>query len=231
MSDILEVENLTKKFGELTAVNDIKFSISPGKIYGLIGPNGAGKSTLFHLISGVLKPTSGSVYFDGKDITDHSVHEVAEMGLVRSFQDTRIFSELTVEENLRLMDPGGGAFVDDSLQRIGLSEHKDALADDLSFGQQKLLNLTQILLLDPDLILLDEPFAGVNPTMEKTILKIIRESTDTTYMIVEHDMSIIMENCDDIIVMNAGRKLTRGSPDHVKTSPKVIEAYFGEEVT
>jgi branched-chain amino acid transport system ATP-binding protein len=229
---ILNVDGLTKQFGELTAVDDVSFSVSRGRIVGLIGPNGAGKSTLFDLISGVQDPTAGRVQFDGEDVTDVSIQENAANGMVRTFQITRAFGEMTVWENLLVASqiadrPRERA--EELLDIIDLAEKSDLLAEELSYGQQKLVSISQAMMLEPELILLDEPLAGVNPTMENKILEIIHQAQDDgmTFLFVEHDMDVIMSECDDIIVMNSGELLTRGSPTEVQRDDRVIEAYFG----
>lgn len=237
MSDaetILAVDSLTKQYGELTAVDDVSFTVERGQIIGLIGPNGAGKSTLFDLLTGVQDVTAGSVEFEGEDITDNSLEENVERGLVRTFQQTRVLGQMTVRENLlvasQLADkPRNRA--DELLELIELSEKRDLLAEELSYGQQKLVSITQALMLEPDMILLDEPLAGVNPTMENKILHLIHEAQEdgTTFIFVEHDMGVIMSECEDIIVMNSGQLLTRGPPEEIKQNEEVIEAYFGSE--
>ena len=231
---ILEVEELTKQYGELTAVDDVSFTIDPGRIIGLIGPNGAGKSTLFDLITGVQDSTSGHVYFKNEDITDDSLESNVEKGLVRTFQQTRVLGQMTVRENLlvasQLADqPGERA--EELLELIDLDEKADILAEDLSYGQQKLVSITQVMMLDPEMILLDEPLAGVNPTMENKILHLIHEAQErgTTFVFVEHDMGVIMSECEEILVMNSGQLLTRGTPEEVQQDERVIEAYFGSE--
>ncbi|MFC6989747.1 ABC transporter ATP-binding protein [Haloplanus sp. GCM10025708] len=231
---ILEVDGLTKQYGELTAVDDVSFTIERGTIIGLIGPNGAGKSTLFDLVTGVQDPTSGRVFFEGDDITDNSLEANVERGLVRTFQKTRVLGQMTVRENLlvasQLADqPRERA--EELIDLIDLGEKADVLADDLSYGQQKLVSITQVMMLNPDMILLDEPLAGVNPTMENKILQLIHEAQQrgTTFVFVEHDMGVIMSECEEILVMNSGRLLTRGSPEEVQEDERVIEAYFGSE--
>lgn len=233
-SPILEVDSLTKQYGQLVAVDDVSFTVQPGRIIGLIGPNGAGKSTLFDLITGVQDPSSGNVYFEGNDITSNSLETNVENGLVRTFQETRVLGQMTVRENLliasQLADqPEEQA--EELLELIGLSEKADILAEELSYGQQKLVSITQTLMLEPDLILLDEPLAGVNPTMENKILDLIHDAQEdgTTFVFVEHDMDVIMNECEDIIVMSSGQLLTRGPPSDVKQNEEVIEAYFGSD--
>jgi branched-chain amino acid transport system ATP-binding protein len=231
---ILEVDGLTKKFGELVAVDEVSFAVEPGTFVGLIGPNGAGKSTVFDLITGIHDPTAGEVYFRGEDITGNKLRRNVAKGLARTFQQTRVLDRMTVRENLlvasQLVDQPE-ARADELLETVGLTDKRDNLAGDLSFGQQKLVSISQVLMLDPDLILLDEPLAGVNPTMENRILGMIHEflAAGKTFLLVEHDMDVVMSECEDILVMESGSLLTRGSPAEVKSDDRVIEAYFGRE--
>lgn len=231
---ILEVENIEKRFGELVAVNDVSFGIEQGAFVGLIGPNGAGKSTLFNLITGVLSPTSGKVYFNGENITGNKLRKNAERGLVRTFQQTRVLERMTVRENLLIasqLTNSPESRADELLETIELVDKQDNLARDLSFGQQKLISISQVLMLEPELILLDEPLAGVNPTMENKILEIMRSQIEAgkTFVLVEHDMDVVMSECDDVIVMESGSLLTRGPPAEVQKDERVLEAYFGSD--
>ncbi|WP_280537558.1 ABC transporter ATP-binding protein [Halopenitus sp. POP-27] len=231
---ILELDGMTKKFGELVAVDDVSFGIEPGTFVGLIGPNGAGKSTLFDLITGVLSPTSGSVYFNGEDITNNALRKNAERGLVRTFQQTRVLNRMTVRENLLIasqLTDQPESRADELLEMIELTEKQNNLAGDLSFGQQKLVGICQVLMLEPELILLDEPLAGVNPTMENKILEMMRTFLEQgkTFVLVEHDMDVVMSECEDIVVMESGSVLTRGPPSEVKNDERVLEAYFGSD--
>jgi neutral amino acid transport system ATP-binding protein len=231
---ILDVENLSKQFGQLVAVDDVSFSVEKGQIVGLIGPNGAGKSTLFDLLTGVQPPTAGQVVFQGDDITGNGLETNVEKGLVRTFQETRVLGQMTVRENLLVASqltnqPRERA--DELLELIELDEKADLLGESLSYGQQKLVSISQAMMLDPDMILLDEPLAGVNPTMENKILDLVHDmqADGTTFMFVEHDMDVIMRECEDILVMNSGELLTRGSPEQIQNDERVIEAYFGSE--
>jgi|AntRauMinimDraft_4_1070384.scaffolds.fasta_scaffold00324_11 branched-chain amino acid transport system ATP-binding protein len=231
---ILEVENVEKRFGELVAVNDVSFGIERGAFVGLIGPNGAGKSTLFNLITGVLSPTSGAVFFNGEDITDNALRKNAERGLVRTFQQTRVLERMTVRENLLIasqLTDSPESRADELLETIELVDKQNNLARDLSFGQQKLVSISQVLMLEPELILLDEPLAGVNPTMENKILEIMRSQVEEgkTFVLVEHDMDVVMSECEDVIVMESGSILTRGPPSEVQQDERVLEAYFGSD--
>ena len=252
----LEVESLRKTFGGIVAVDDISFDVEEGTLTGLIGPNGAGKSTTFNLITGMLDPDSGTVRFDGEDITGMEPYEVSNQGLARTFQIARELEEMTVLENMMLAPTGQ---IGESLWRSVLPITRgdvreqeteqlervwevldffeiDHLADEyarnLSGGQRKLLEMARALLTDPDMLLLDEPFAGVNPSLEKRLLKHIHELREDgyTFLIVEHDMDLIMQNCERVIVMHQGRILEDGTPAEIKESEEVIEAYLGGEV-
>ena len=252
----LEVESLRKTFGGIVAVDDISFDVEEGTLTGLIGPNGAGKSTTFNLITGMLDPDSGTVRFDGEDITGMEPYEVSNQGLARTFQIARELEEMTVLENMMLAPTGQ---IGESLWRSVLPITRgdvreqeteqlervwevldffeiDNLADEyarnLSGGQRKLLEMARALLTDPDMLLLDEPFAGVNPSLEKRLLKHIHELREDgyTFLIVEHDMDLIMQNCERVIVMHQGRILEDGTPAEIKESEEVIEAYLGGEV-
>lgn len=250
----LRVRNLRKTFGGITAVDDAGFEVERGTMTGLIGPNGAGKSTTFNCITGVHTPDSGVVEFNGTDITGLEPYEVANRGLVRTFQIARELSEMTVLENM-LVAPKNQrgeklwrsvvTREDVNQQEYELVERAwetldffdiDHLAEEyagnLSGGQRKLLELARALLTDPDMLLLDEPFAGVNPTLEERLLEHIHDLRDQgyTFLIVEHDMDLIMQNCSKVIVMHQGNILTEGTPDQVRNNEQVIEAYLGGEV-
>jgi neutral amino acid transport system ATP-binding protein len=253
----LKVEGLRKEFGGITAVDGATFSVEEGSLTGLIGPNGAGKSTTFNCITGVHEPTDGTVQFRGEDITGERPHAIANRGLVRTFQIARELDEMTVLENLMLA-PGGqrGESVTRSVlpglrgdvvrQETDLREDAwetleffeiDHLAGEyagnLSGGQRKLLELARALMTDPEMMLLDEPFAGVNPTLEEKLLDRIhdlREQEDLTFLLVEHDMDLIMENCEHVIVMHQGRVLDEGTPEEIQANEEVVEAYLGGEV-
>ncbi|MFB6126073.1 MAG: ABC transporter ATP-binding protein [Halolamina sp.] len=252
----LQVNGLRKEFGGITAVDDASFGVESGTLTGLIGPNGAGKSTTFNCITGVLEPTAGAVTFQGEDITGLSPHEVVDRGLVRTFQLAREFGEMTVLENLMLAPqdqrgeslwrsivPGVRGQVAENeaavvkrcwevLDFFDIDHLAHEYAGNLSGGQRKLLELARALLTDPDTLLLDEPFAGVNPSLEERLLEHIHELREDgyTFLIVEHDMDLIMDNCEHVIVMHQGSVLTEGTPETVKTDERVIEAYLGGDV-
>ena len=252
----LVVEDLRKTFGGITAVDGASFSVAEGSLTGLIGPNGAGKSTTFNCITGVHAPTSGSVTFRGTDITGRAPHEIAQQGLVRTFQIARELPEMTVLENMMLAPKGqSGERLSYSLlpglrDRVVSQEEElldrawrqleffeiDHLAEEyagtLSGGQRKLLEMARALMTDPDVVLLDEPLAGVNPTLEEKLLDRIHELREmgNTFLFVEHDMDVIMDNCEHVIVMHQGKVLAEGTPDQVTSDERVVEAYLGGDV-
>ena len=252
----LEVDNLRKTFGGIVAVDGVSFDVEAGTLTGLIGPNGAGKSTTFNLITGMLDPDSGTVRFNGEDITGLQPYEVANKGLARTFQIARELEEMTVLENMMLAPKGQvgeslwrsvlpitrGAVrtqeaeqldrVWDVLDFFEIDHLADEYAGNLSGGQRKLLELARALLTDPDVLLLDEPFAGVNPSLERRLLEHVHELREQgyTFLIVEHDMDLIMNNCERVIVMHQGTVLKDGTPAEIKDSEEVIEAYLGGDV-
>ncbi|KAB1193940.1 ATP-binding cassette domain-containing protein [Haloferax sp. MBLA0076] len=252
----LQVEGLRKSFGGITAVDGASFEVEAGTLTGLIGPNGAGKSTTFNLITGMLKPDSGTVTFNGENITGLEPHEIANRGMVRTFQIARELSDMTVLENMMLAPKqqrgeklwrSVAPVVRDDVreQEEELLERVWAVLDffdidhiaheyagNLSGGQRKLLEMARALLTDPDMLLLDEPFAGVNPTLEKKLLTHIHELREQgyTFLLVEHDMDLIMNNCEHVIVLHQGKVLTEGTPDDIRSNEEVIEAYLGGNV-
>ena len=252
----LRVVDLRKQFGGIVAVDGATFGVEEGTLTGLIGPNGAGKSTTFNCITGVHRPTSGTVYFQGEEITGLAPHEVAGRGLVRTFQIARELKEMTVLENMMLAPKAqSGEALWRSVTpfvRAGVEREEQAVlercwemleffeidhlaheyAGNLSGGQRKLLELARALLTEPEMLLLDEPFAGVNPSLEARLLDHVHELRDDgyTFLIVEHDMDLIMENCEHVIVMHQGRVLTEGTPEEVKADETVIQAYLGGEI-
>ncbi|MBI3000681.1 MAG: ABC transporter ATP-binding protein [Deltaproteobacteria bacterium] len=229
---ILVLERVRKDFGGLRAVDNCSFVVETGKIVGLIGPNGAGKTTLFQVISGVLKRDSGHIYFHGDDISRLPPHEIARRGIGRTFQITRIFPKMTVWENMIVASHSAGAEerAREMLELADLLPLKDHYAAELSFGQQKLLDLMRVMMLNPQLILLDEPAAGINPTMQNKILDLIHRLNDqgSTFLIIEHDMDIIMGHCEKVIALNFGRVIAEGRPDEVRENEEVLTAYFGK---
>ncbi|MFC7202009.1 ABC transporter ATP-binding protein [Haloferax namakaokahaiae] len=252
----LKVDGLRKSFGGITAVDGASFEVEAGTLTGLIGPNGAGKSTTFNLITGMLKPDTGTVTFNGEDVTGLEPHQIANRGMVRTFQIARELSEMTVLENMMLAPkaqigeelwrsvvPGVRNEVreqeEELLERVwevldffDIDHIAHEYAGNLSGGQRKLLEMARALLTDPDMLLLDEPFAGVNPTLEKKLLEHIHELREQgyTFLLVEHDMDLIMNNCEHVIVLHQGKVLTEGTPDDIRSNEDVIEAYLGGNV-
>ncbi|RJX51835.1 ABC transporter ATP-binding protein [Halonotius pteroides] len=252
----LRVENLRKEFGGITAVDGASFEVADGSLTGLIGPNGAGKSTTFNCITGVQEPTGGAVYFNGSDIAGRAPNAIVNRGLVRTFQIARELAEMTVLENLMLapqrqqgealyrsvLPPFRDGVIEEetelreavweSLEFFEIDHLAEEQAGNLSGGQRKLLELARALMTDPDMLLLDEPFAGVNPTLEAKLLDRInqlRAEEGLTFLLVEHDMDIIMEHCDPVIVMHQGHVLAEGRPGEIRNNERVVDAYFGEQ--
>ena len=252
----LRVDGLVKRFGGITAVDGATFQVEEGSLTGLIGPNGAGKSTTFNCITGVHEPTDGQVYFKNEEIGGLEPHEIANRGLVRTFQIARELEEMTVLENMMLapknqlgesvwrsVTPGArGTVVEqetelrertwETLEFFEIDHLAEEYAGNLSGGQRKLLEMARALMTDPEMVLLDEPLAGVNPTLEEKLLDRINELREQgyTFLLVEHDMDVIMNNCDPIIVMHQGTVLAQGSAAEIRDNDRVIEAYLGEDI-
>lgn len=251
-SPILEVQDLTCRFGGVVAVNRCSFSIESGRITGVIGPNGAGKTTIFRMVAGALAPGSGRILFEGEDITGVPTHEMFHRGIVRTFQIPHEFGRLTTLENLMTVpsgQPGEKLWrvwtspgkirahevevrekAERTLQFLNLSSLRDELAMNLSGGQKKLLELGRAMMTEPRLALLDEPGAGVNPTLLASLAEMIRtlnRERNYTFVIIEHDMDLIASLCDRVIVLAEGTVLTEGKMDEVREDPRVIEAYLG----
>jgi len=237
---ILEGENVTRHFGGLAAVSGVDFSVDPGKIVGLIGPNGAGKTTLFNLISGALVPKEGVIRFNERDITGLKPHRICRMGLARTFQSVKVFSNLPVLENVLLGSLFGTANsmpaadtareAMEALEFVGLSAVRAIPAKDLTLANQKRLEVARALATKPELLLLDELMAGLNPTETVEAMELvtrIREKGITVFMI-EHVMKAIMSVCDRIMVLHHGKKLAEGTPQEIATSRIVVEVYLGE---
>ena len=252
----LRVEGLEKRFGGITAVDGATFGVEEGTLTGLIGPNGAGKSTTFNLVTGVLEPDAGAVYYRGSDVTGLGPDEMAERGVVRTFQIARELEEMTVMENVmlaprgqvgegltRAVTPGlRGDVIEQeerlrerawrTLERFEIDHLARAYAGGLSGGQRKLLELARALMTDPDVMLLDEAFAGVNPTLESKLLDRIHElrAEGLTFLLVEHDMDLVMNNCERVVVMHRGKVLAEGDPADIRENERVIDAYLGGEL-
>ena len=235
---ILEIKNLTRRFGGLVAVNNLEFSINAGEIVALIGPNGAGKTTAFSMISGFQKPDSGSIIFDNRDITGLPPHLIAERGLARSFQIVEIFADMTVLDAvttaalLRLPLRQAVIHADEVIARVGLKGREQVSPSELSLQDRKLLELAKCVATRPKLILLDEAMAGLTLAEADLPVSIIRQLRDTgiTFVLVEHVIPIVMKTADRIIVMNFGEKVAEGTPAEVLANQSVRDAYFGEEL-
>ena len=249
---LLKVEGLTKDFGGLRAVDRCSFEVPRGSIFGLIGPNGSGKTTVFNLVTGFLEPTEGRVFFNGHDITGLRPHEVARYGIARTFQLVRTFNRMTVMENLLLgvqHQPGEnllwGILQTPYVRRqerqaierarallsiVGLEHAANEYCGNLSYAEQKMVELTRALMSDPQLVMLDEPTSGINPTLVNRILDYIRqlrEEQGKTFLVVEHDMRVIMNLCDRIAVLDYGQKIAEGTPAEICANAAVIDAYLG----
>ena len=231
---LLKAEGLVKRFGGIVAVDDVSFELETNVITGVIGPNGAGKTTLFNLLSGFHPPTKGTIEFKGERIDQLESHEIANRGIGRTFQISRPFGEMTVRENLvtsnyDLPRAERDRRVDETLEMLDLTHQSDVLGKNLSGGQPTLFEIGRVLMLDPDLILLDEPAAGVNPKLVDDIAELITDTSDErTYMIVEHDITLISRLCERVMVLNEGRLIADGSIDEIKADPAVKKAYLGE---
>ncbi len=246
---LLDVKGITKRFGGLVALNDISFSVEEGELRGLIGPNGAGKSVMFKIIAGFYRPNQGQIVYQGEDITSQGASAVAERGLVRTFQETTLFQEFTVYENILVgchlharsnlftalfrtdMDrqKAVAAKTSDVLEFMGLTDRKDQLALNLPLGSQRALAVAIALAAEPKLLLLDEPFAGMNPEETFQMMDLVRkvQESGVTIILVEHDMKAVMGLCEKLMVLNFGQLLATGSPKEIRSNNRVIEAYLG----
>ena len=249
---ILQLQNVVKRFGGITASNNITINVPEGSIYGIIGPNGAGKTTLFNMITGVYDCTEGTVLFEGEKINGLPTHEIAVRGIARTFQNIRLFGDLTVYDNLmtacqknityslldgilrtkkcQAQERESRAFCDQLLAEVGLSDQRDQKANNLPYGMQRRLEIARALATCPKVILLDEPAAGMNEEESAKLSEFIREirdKKDVTVVIIDHHMDVMMAICDQISVLNFGTLLAEGRPEEIQNNPDVISAYLG----
>ena len=233
MPPILEIKSVVKRFGGVAAVNRVSLALEPGRIYGLIGPNGSGKTTLFNCITGVETRDEGEIHFKNHRIDGWTPHRVFHLGMGRTFQVIRVFPELTALENLLVVTTSSYAQARQRAQEllgfVKLEQLAHEYAGNLSYGQQKLVEFVRVLMTDPELILLDEPAAGVNRTLLNELLDAVRALRDRgkTVLLVEHDMKVVMGLCETVFVLDHGEKLAEGPPDAIQSDERVIEAYFG----
>lgn len=250
---LVRIENLNMAFGGIVAVKDLSFAIESGMIYSIIGPNGAGKTTLFNLISGLYTPTEGKIFLEDVDITGQPPHELASLGLSRTFQNLQIFFNMTALENVMVghhlhcdtrflhslfglpsitrSDRQCRDYAAEMMAYIGLEDHIDVASDSLPYGALKRLEIGRALATKPKVLLLDEPAAGLNPTETKTIVDLIRKIADDgiTVMLVEHDMHLIWGVSDHILVLDHGEKLAEGTAEEISTNKQVIASYLGQQ--
>jgi len=250
---LLDAKNITKSFGGLTAVNDVTLTIEPGRIVSVIGPNGAGKTTFFNILTGIYKPDQGTVMFDGKSIAGKRPDEIAALGMRRTFQNIRLFGNMTVLENVligmhthlhapfwQIIARTGGVRREEAkarerarerLRYVGLDDKREALAKNLPYGDQRRLEIARALAGEPKLILLDEPTAGMNPneTAEATqLIRRLRDELKLTVVLIEHDMRLVMAISERISVLDYGTKIAEGDAAVIRSNPRVIEAYLGK---
>ncbi len=254
MSELLHVENLYMQFGGLVAVDNVSFSVDPKQIYSIIGPNGAGKTTIFNCVSGFYKPTDGKITFNHRAIQGLPSHKVARLGLMRTFQNIRLFKNMTVLENLLVAQhtqlvtslfqgliktkhykQSEARAIEKAvlwLEKMNLLDFAEREAGNLSYGQQRRLEIARCMITEPKLLILDEPAAGLNPQETADLVQLIydiRNDYGVAVLLIEHDMSLVMEISEEILVVEYGRPLAQGTPEEIQQNPEVIKAYLGED--
>lgn len=253
MSNVLEAKNISVAFGGLLAVNSVDFDIPKRKVVSLIGPNGAGKTTFFNVLTGLYKPSAGTISYEGKDITDLPPHKIASIGIARTFQNIRLFGLMTAQENLlvamhsklksgitstilrtpkqRREESEAEDKAQDLLDYVGVGKWTYEFARNLSYGDQRRLEVARALALDPKVLLLDEPTAGMNPQESGVFIDFVKRlvsEKDISVMLIEHDMKVVMSVSERITVLDQGEKIAEGTPDQIKSNARVIEAYLGK---
>jgi branched-chain amino acid transport system ATP-binding protein len=251
---MLEVQQLTRRFGGLVAVNQVSFGVKEGEIFGLIGPNGAGKTTLFNLVTGLIPPTEGQMMFDGAPLGQRKPHQIAAKGIARTFQNIRLFKDLSAQDNILIaqhVHTRSGVLTGvlglapapqeereirekaaELLALVGLQDRAQEKAQNLSYGDQRRLEIARALALAPKLLLLDEPAAGMNPNEKQSLSAFIRDLRDRfglTVLLIEHHVPLVMSLCDHIAVLDFGQLIALGEPAQVRSDPAVIAAYLGNE--
>ena len=250
---MLQLQQVSRHFGGLQVLQGVELEVPPGSVFGLIGPNGAGKTTVFNLVTGLLPPSAGVIRFQGADLAGRKTHQITQLGIARTFQNIRIFKEMSLLENVmvgmhrhlaygplgllaatapfRREEQRARERARELLSWVKLEQKADEAADNLSYGDQRKLELARALATEPSLLLLDEPVAGMNSAEKVEIMQVIRDihARGYTIFMIEHDMKFVMGLCQEIAVLNFGRIIARGTPDEVRNNPQVIEAYLGRE--